>query len=147
MIKHDLIEWPGVAGPKKAWWYKMQLFNSKAYSGKLLYLDLDVVITGNLDWIPSLDERYFWCAKDFKYLWRPNWTGINSSVMYWDTHRYRRVWKNFKVDNLPEIMKKYPGDQDYITAAIDLTDRKFMEQRGQVAPIGRIPKNYTGIKY
>lgn len=28
-VKHELQEWPGIAGPKKSWWYKMQMFNSK----------------------------------------------------------------------------------------------------------------------
>jgi hypothetical protein len=26
MVKHVLHDWPGIAGPKKSWWYKMQMF-------------------------------------------------------------------------------------------------------------------------
>ena len=51
MIKHVLQEWPGVSGPRKSWWYKMQLFNSDLFKGSLLYFDLDVVITGSIDWM------------------------------------------------------------------------------------------------
>ena len=50
-IKHDLQEWPGVAGPRKSWWYKMQMFDSRHFAGRMLYFDLDTVITKNLDWM------------------------------------------------------------------------------------------------
>jgi lipopolysaccharide biosynthesis glycosyltransferase len=93
MIKHELTEWPGVAGPKKSWWYKMQLFNSQLFSGQLLYLDLDVVITGNLDWIIRLPTRNFHAIHDFRRLWKPTSRTINSSVMYFNTNTYRYVWE------------------------------------------------------
>jgi len=54
-IKHELRDL-GVKGPKKSWWYKMQLFNAKAHKGRLFYFDLDVVITSNLDWMLHLSE-------------------------------------------------------------------------------------------
>ena len=59
MVKHILEDW-GIAGPKRSWWYKMQLFNPALFSGNLLYLDLDVVIANNLDWIRDLSLDYFW---------------------------------------------------------------------------------------
>ena len=40
-IKHGLVDW-GIGGPKKSWWYKLQLFNSEHYSGPLLYFDLEI---------------------------------------------------------------------------------------------------------
>jgi hypothetical protein len=127
-VKHNLVEWPGIAGPKKAWWYKLQMFNSKEFRGKLLYFDLDVVITGNLDWIINLDPSIFWCIRDFRYLWRPNWQGINSSIMYWDTLRFKGVWKHFSLQNIATISRKYAGDQDYITEVIRPQDRRFFDQ-------------------
>jgi hypothetical protein len=114
MVKHVLTPW----SVHKLWWYKLQLFNAEHHSGPVLYFDLDVVIVDNIDWIWQLPPDRFWAARDFKYLWRPSWTGLNTSVMWWDTQKYHTVWENFKLLQLDLVVGQYPGDQDYITAAI-----------------------------
>jgi len=127
-IKHSLLNW-GITGPKKSWWYKMQLFNAEYHCGSLLYFDLDTVIVDNIDWIWKLPLTYFWAVRDFKYLWKPTNYGINSSVMWWNTDSFDYVWRNFKADNLTNIMRKYPGDQDYISETILKADRRFFEEQ------------------
>lgn len=119
MIKHVLRPWPGIGGPRQSWWYKLQLFDRRQFAGQLLYFDLDTVVTGNLDWILGLNTKYFWAIHDFKYLWRGTWNGINSSIMYWNTVEYNRLWKNFNNKNIDEVVRTYPGDQDYIGKHID----------------------------
>jgi hypothetical protein len=126
MIKHVLTEWP-ITRPKRGWWYKMQLFNPEHHAGPLLYFDLDTVIVGNIDWIWQLPTTYFWAIQDFKYLWRPNHTGINSSVMWWNTQHYQRLWDTFAQQDLGTITRKYPGDQDYISAVISENQRRFFD--------------------
>jgi hypothetical protein len=128
MIRHDLVDW-GISGPKRSWWYKLQLFNSMYHAGPLLYFDLDTVIINNIDWITHLPLRYFWTVRDFKYLWRPTHQGINSSIMWWDTRSFDFVWKNFRSKNLDYIMKQHPGDQDYITKEIDPNKTRFMNTK------------------
>ena len=128
MIKHTLKDWPGVAGRKKAWWYKMQMFSPKQFSGRMLYFDLDVVITGSLDSLLSLRPDYFWTIRDFKYLWKPYWRGINSSVMFWNVSEFGHIWKTFKAQNITEIMRQYPGDQDFLTSIIDPGRLKFIDE-------------------
>lgn len=126
MIKHILTEWPGIAGPRKSWWYKMQMFNQEHHSGPMLYFDLDVVIVRNIDWIIELPTRYFWAIKDFRYLWRANHNGINSSIMWWDTRRFHHMWHEFSNQNIDLIRKRYHGDQDYISAHVtDIERRNF----------------------
>lgn len=117
-IKHSLIEWPGIAGPKKAWWYKVQLFNKQEFSGDLLYLDLDTVITGNLEWITQLDTRYLWAIRDFKYLQTPHKTILNSSVMWFNVNQCSHVWDTFQTQDVSLTTRRYPGDQDYIQATL-----------------------------
>jgi hypothetical protein len=124
MIKHVLEDW-GIGGPKKSWWYKMQLFNSQHHSGPLLYFDLDVVITQNIDWIWQQSLRYFWTVRDFKYLWRPTDYTINSSIMWWNTLQYHSVWTAFKNQNLDKILSSYHGDQNYLSASIDGSMRRY----------------------
>jgi hypothetical protein len=126
MIKHELQDW-GISGPKKSWWYKMQLFDDKHFSGPLLYFDLDTVITENIDWITQLPTQQFWSVRDFKYLWRPTSYLVNSSIMWWDTSKFNYVWNSFKKQELMHIIRKYRGDQDYILDAIASSDRKFFD--------------------
>jgi hypothetical protein len=124
MIKHALQDW-GFGGLKKSWWYKLQLFNTEHHQGTLLYFDLDVVIANNIDWIWQLNQRHFWSIKDFKYLWKPSFTGSNTSVMWWDTMQYRHVWQAVVDQDIEFFVRKYRGDQDYISDAIPVAQRRF----------------------
>lgn len=125
MIKHVLTDW-GIRGPKMSWWYKMQLFNSQHHQGPLLYFDLDTVIIDNLDWLVNLPVQYFWAIKDFKHLWKPTFTGINSSVMYWDTTKFNFVYERFCQKNFDTVIAGYHGDQDYISEVIEINQRRFL---------------------
>jgi hypothetical protein len=125
-IKHTLTEWE-IARPGRGWWYKMQLFNTAHHSGPLLYFDLDTIIVGNIDWIWQHPTTYFWAIRDFKYLWQPTFTGLNSSVMWWDTQKYSYVWTEFQQQNLNTNMIKYRGDQDYISAIIPKNQHRFFD--------------------
>ena len=120
MIKHNLetID-PLWHGPRKSWWYKIQLFNQQHHAGPLLYFDLDTVVVNRLDWIPLLNLRYMWAPKDYRSLWRPTHLGINSSVMWFDTRRFAHVWDDFKLKDFGLIRRTFHGDQDYISDAIN----------------------------
>jgi hypothetical protein len=126
MIKHALTDW-GISGPKKSWWYKMQLFNSQHYAGPLLYFDLDVVIVNSIDWIWLSSLDYFWSVRDFKYLWKPTSYIVNSSIMWWDTQKFAYIYRDFVNKDLAHILKQYHGDQDYITDSITAKERKFLD--------------------
>lgn len=127
MEKHVLEPWPIANDSKQAWWYKMQMFNPQHFRGRLFYFDLDVLVIDNLDWMVSLTHDHFWAIKDFRSLWRVDWNGINSSVMVWDTTKFQHVWHQFSQSNFGKIVKQYPGDQDYITAAIDPVNRRYFD--------------------
>jgi hypothetical protein len=126
MIKHELIEWPGISGPKKSWWYKMQMFDPKHQLKKVLYFDLDVVIVDNIDWLWDLSDQYFWAIRDFKYLWRPEWNGINSSVMLWNNVKLNWIWDSFSSKNINATVRLFHGDQDYLNSILDDKTRRFL---------------------
>jgi hypothetical protein len=126
MIKHVLEDW-GIQGPRRSWWYKMQLFNSQHYSGPLLYCDLDLIIVNNIDWICQQSLSNFWSVRDFKYLWKPANYEINSSIMWWDTAQYDWLWKHFKKENLLRILSQYHGDQNFIGEHIPEHQRRYFD--------------------
>jgi len=126
MIKHVLPTW-GIRGPKQSWWYKMKLFDSAEHAGPLLYFDLDTVIVNQIDWIYQLPLSWFWTVRDFKYLWRPSYYGINSSIMWWDTRTFDYVWQEFQRQNLQQIMKQHRGDQDYLAKTIKNSEVRYLD--------------------
>jgi hypothetical protein len=114
-----------------SWWSKIGLFKPGTFAGNVLYLDLDVVITGRLDGLVSLltqDRGRLWALDDFSYsLVTPKRTmaadtrrllggdgTINSSVMMWHGDACREVWDRFD----PSVMDVLHGDQNYITQCL-----------------------------
>ncbi len=87
------------------WWAKISLFEPGRFEGRVLYLDLDVTVTGSLDDLADYPEK-FAIVKDRILI------GFNSSVMVWDAGYLDDLYLDFK----PEYMKKYHGDQDWIWA-------------------------------
>lgn len=84
------------------WFAKIGLFK---ICRPLVYFDLDVVITGDLSRLMDWDG--FGIIEDW---WQ---TGFNSSVMKL-TGNEGDVWRKFS----RSVMKKFPGDQDFITACL-----------------------------
>lgn len=126
MIRHALPDWQ-IAGPKKSWWYKLQVFNPEHHQGPLLYFDLDTVITQNIDWIWQNHLKYFWAVRDFKYLWRNTSYTVNTSIMWFNTVRFAHVYNNFIHSDINMIMKRHHGDQDYITEVITQEQRRLFD--------------------
>ena len=103
--------WPG-------WWAKLLLF--RYATGPCLYLDLDVVITGNLDRLLSdtLSTPANWAQSGHG--------GCQSSVMAWDGD-YSFIADSFDINQLAEPERgncgaygaqKLWGDQEFITTVM-----------------------------
>jgi hypothetical protein len=118
MIKHILEDWPGIAGPKKSWWHKLQVFNPEHHEGNLLYFDLDTVVVRDVSWITQLDPNYLWGIRDFRHLQNPKINTLNSSVMWWNVKQFGWVWDKFKNNDIAKLSRQYPGDQDYLYATL-----------------------------
>ena len=103
----------------KGWWCKIPLF-APPYcldGEQIVAIDLDVVITGNIDWI--LDWRGDFCGLGA-------WTTTNGEI----TRKYyngslwslkpgyaTHVWENFGA-HADEVMKTHYSDQEYISEQI-----------------------------
>lgn len=146
MIKHSLLDWPQVSGSRRAWWYKMQMFDPRHGLDRVLYFDLDVVITANLDWITALAPEYFWAIHDWRRFWKPHWQGINSSMMIWNQDHAAGIWKRFRKQGLDQCVKQYQGDQDFITDCVPRQTLRYFDEglvhswRWQIRDGGLDPK-------
>lgn len=96
-------DWPG-------YWAKLELFRPGLFDGKVLYLDLDTVITGSLQAVAAYPHT-FTVATNWYHL-----DCINSAAMAWSGD-----WSFLFTGFSRSLMKHYPhatrrgGDQGYIT--------------------------------
>jgi hypothetical protein len=128
MIRHDLTEWPGISGPRRSWWYKLQLFDPRHHQGNMLYFDLDTVIVRDISWITALPTDCLWGIRDFKYLQNANRSVLNSSIMWWNVSSHAQVWQDFVSQDVTTVTRQYPGDQDYIYAALGANRIRYFDQ-------------------
>lgn len=103
----------GISG----WWCKPYMFSKDLpLNGTVLYMDLDVVISNNIDklftWSPG-----HWCTiRDFTRVMRPKWQKYNSSVIRFETGALDFVWTDYNKDKV-NIQKRFHGDQDWLYEA------------------------------
>ncbi len=102
------------------WWQKVYLFSRDmpwAEGDRILYMDLDVAVTGRLEDLAQTKG----IIKDW------HWPGFNSSVMVWDHGEHRQVWNRFVPFSATQPIGLVPvallppgqvngGDQEWITA-------------------------------
>jgi hypothetical protein len=90
------------------WWGKLALFASGEFlpGQRVVYLDLDVVVVGPLDWLAKYAGDFAACAD-----WlRPG--RLNSSVMAWRGGWGRHIWDSWVAAGRPT--KLVPSDQEWI---------------------------------
>lgn len=100
----------------RGWWAKMELFRAGLSSSKyrMLYLDLDTLIVGNLKPLIDFDTTMAICPGfgDPDRRDQGEVFGYNSSVMVFD-YPMKEVWDKF-MQGYDEHMKLYRGDQDFL---------------------------------
>lgn len=98
---------------RKLWWYKVHMFDRNlSLSGRILYFDLDVVITGNIDRLVTSYTNQFMGIRDFNRKFYNNWKYLNSSVMSWTHGLENFVYDEFSKE--PNKAMVLQGDQDWI---------------------------------
>lgn len=114
----------GLAG----WWCKPYVFNNQLpLKGTVLYMDLDVVISGNIDKLFTYSKGHWCTIRDFTRVQRSNWQRYNSSIVRFETGSLHFVWETYAKDP-KKIQKQFFGDQDY------LYDVTFKEKRAMLYP-------------
>jgi hypothetical protein len=97
----------------KQWWHKVHMFDhALPVRGRILYLDLDVVIVSNIDKLVANVKNEFFGIRDFNRKFYPSWKQLNSSAMSWIHGTQAEIYNQF-VKN-PQLAMKLHGDQDWI---------------------------------
>jgi len=96
------------------WWVKPYMYSKDLpIQGTILYMDLDVVLSGNIDKLFTYHPGKWCVIRDFTRAMRPKWAKYNSSVVRFQTGQLDHVWTDFK-DDFRNIMKRMHGDQDWL---------------------------------
>lgn len=100
-------------GYLKGWWHKVHMFDpTLPMSGRILYLDLDVIVHSNIDKFITTYGEDFIGIRDFNRKFHPQFKYLNSSVMSWTHGTNSHIYNQFKQD--PNAAMRMPGDQDWI---------------------------------
>ena len=100
------------AGYARGWWHKVHMFDpTLPIKGRILYMDLDVVICDNIDKLTKIYNNDFMGIRDFNRKFHPSWKYLNSSVMSWVHGTQNHIYTQFK--NNPAGAQRMHGDQDW----------------------------------
>jgi hypothetical protein len=101
------------AGYAKLWWHKVHMFDpSLPIKGRILYLDLDLVIHRNINKLVEVKSKELLGIRDFNRKFYPKWQQLNSSALCWWHGDHSYIYENFKKD--PKAAMRLHGDQDWI---------------------------------
>jgi len=99
-------------GYGKGWWHKVHMFDpSLPLKGRILYMDLDVVICNNIDKLTQISGNTFMGIRDFNRKFHRDWKYLNSSVMSWVHGTQKHIYDQFKQS--PDVAMRMHGDQDW----------------------------------
>jgi len=107
------IETASLPADLPGWWSKLALFKHGVFpdGDRVLFLDLDTVITGAIDHVAMWNGERLAILRDF---YRPQ--GLQSSVMAWRAGQHCEIWESFERAGCP--MDDPGGDQVWIERAI-----------------------------
>lgn len=110
----ERVQWLG--------WRKISLFQNglQHLSGDVLFLDLDIIVTGNLDVFFDYQPDKTFCVIE-------NWTQMGSGIGNTSVYRWRVGAHAYLYDNLmadtEAITNQYPNSQTYVSR--NVTEKTF----------------------
>lgn len=100
--------WPG-------WWSKLELFRTNAFpeGDRILYLDLDTIIVGNLEALAARQEHWIMLGDFYRRPPKHQRIGLASGVMMWTANDQDQIYQSF-ARQPQRVMNTVRGDQDWI---------------------------------
>jgi len=110
------------------WWCKPYMYSKDLpIKGDILYMDLDVVISGNLNKLFEFSPGDWCVIRDFTRAMQPSWQKYNSSVVRFKTGQLDHVWQDF-IKNPSAVIGSHFGDQDWLWTKAQGTARMWPDE-------------------
>ena len=109
---------------QEGWWNKMQLFDPRHMLGyRVVYFDLDTIITGNIDWLLQYQGSFMGIedvgAVNAHQPYLKN--KLQSGVLAFDARANDHIWTSFMMQS-DIIYEKYRGDGEYLNDTVTRRD-------------------------
>jgi hypothetical protein len=118
---------PGYEG----WWNKLQLFDpANKPSERVVYFDLDTLITSNIDWLLN-DRSWFMGIEDVGAVnaHQPHLKNVlQTGVMSWEFNPVSFIWQQF-VLSYDRVIDSYRGDGEYLSSVINPYQRTLLQHK------------------
>lgn len=116
----DFPELEGWERNRAAWWYKIYLFSKlHPVQKQFFYFDLDVMFTGNCDFLLDVPEDKFAIVSETKWtVGRKSLPLYNSSVMVINPNYHDIFWNSY-INRRDSIQNRMHGDQSFISYLIN----------------------------
>ena len=112
-LNSDIMVLPIPSG-LSGWWCKPYMYSKDLpIQGTILYMDLDVVLSSNIDKLITYQPNHWCTIRDFTRAMRPKWPRYNSSIVRFKTGELDFVWDDY-IKNPVAIQRQFFGDQDYL---------------------------------
>ena len=118
---------PGYEG----WWNKLQMFDPANKAGdRIVYFDLDTLITGNIDWLLE-DRSWFMGIEDVGAVnaHQPHLKNVlQTGVLAWEFNPVSFIWSEF-VMGYDQIVDRFRGDGEYLQTRINPYQRTLLQHK------------------
>lgn len=119
------------------WWSKIELFRPDiCEADRIIYFDLDTVITGSIDGLANLPSGFFYGLQPWNPKNRANGM-VASGMMVWEPKKYQFIYKDFNYI----MVDKYQGDQQYITDSLEKHGYKWRPIQNDFSGIYSFKRN------
>lgn len=110
------------------WWNKMYLFsNDLNITDRILYFDLDTVITGNIDEFMEFDGNFAILQDLYRVENNKEDTSFGSAIMSWKGGQQNSIWETF-ASNMAANSAVGGGDQRYLMANMNIEHITFWQK-------------------
>lgn len=111
------------------WWNKLQLFDGRV-QGRIVYLDLDTLITNNIDWLLEYDGGFagiedLGAINSHQQFLKGK---LQSAVMSWNSEEMTWVYNEFMF-LCAKVTSSFRGDGEYLEMAIGKFNRVFFQDK------------------
>lgn len=121
-------------GQYEGWWNKLQLFDKRSFdlNERVVYFDLDIVITDNIDWLFDYSGNMMGNENNgvanHKYEDVKQYENkFMSATMAWNSTACQPIWDYFSSNEM-NVVNSFRGDGEFLDALLPTNQRDLIQR-------------------